>query len=245
MSREEPPYEFVLQPMSIGVSVAIFGVATVAMCAALYWAIPALMRLTNMPMIVCWFLAAGSLVLGPLFFAALLCCRWEGAAPSWRVLLARLRLQRMTAGDWLWTIGATLVSVAATAGIVAAFRYFAPDFRADLPEMRFGPLAPGEYWILLAWPPFLFFNIFGEELMWRGYMMPRQEAAHGRATWIVQAVLWSLFHVPFGWSVLLFASPLLIVLPYVVQRRRNTWIGIVMHGLFGVAGFLSKCFGLA
>ena len=35
----------------------------------------------------------------------------------------------------------------------------------------------------------LSFNIFGEELWWRGYILPRQELSHGRFTWVVHGLM--------------------------------------------------------
>jgi len=41
-------------------------------------------------------------------------------------------------------------------------------------------LQPGEGWLFLAWLPYFFFNIVGEELLWRGYLLPRQVGVLGR-----------------------------------------------------------------
>jgi membrane protease YdiL (CAAX protease family) len=35
----------------------------------------------------------------------------------------------------------------------------------------------------------------GEELWWRGYVLPRQELAFGRATWVIHGILWSVIHL--------------------------------------------------
>ena len=47
------------------------------------------------------------------------------------------------------------------------------------------PLTPGRYWLLAAWVPCWVLNIMGEEILWRGVMVPRQEAALGRRAWFV------------------------------------------------------------
>jgi hypothetical protein len=39
--------------------------------------------------------------------------------------------------------------------------------------------------------------------------------------------------------------PITLILPYVVQRRRSTWAGIVIHAGFGAMGFVVLAFGLA
>jgi Type II CAAX prenyl endopeptidase Rce1-like len=36
-------------------------------------------------------------------------------------------------------------------------------------------------------------NILGEEFLWRGVVLPRQEVAFGRRAWVVNGILWLLF----------------------------------------------------
>jgi membrane protease YdiL (CAAX protease family) len=105
-------------------------------------------------------------------------------------------------------------------------------------------LSNDNWWIYLAWLPFLFFNIMGEECMWRGYIMPRQEVVYGRWTWLVHGSFWLLFHAPFGWQLMITLVPVLYIESYIVQKRRNTWTGVLIHVVFGVIGFLSVSQGL-
>jgi len=39
-------------------------------------------------------------------------------------------------------------------------------------------------------------------------------------------------------------SPVLFIIPFVVQKRKNTWIGIIIHGVINGAAFLSISLGL-
>ena len=82
----------------------------------------------------------------------------------------------------------------------------------------------------LVWVSFvtLFFNIFGEELWWRGYILPRQELVHGGSTWIIHGALWTIFHAFKYWEIaaILLAS---LALSFVALKRKNTWPGIVTH----------------
>jgi membrane protease YdiL (CAAX protease family) len=71
---------------------------------------------------------------------------------------------------------------------------------------------------LAAWIVFFFFDILGEELFWRGYILPRQELVFGRRAWLVNSTLWAMFHLAFGWSMLLMLAPILIIGPWLVQR---------------------------
>jgi hypothetical protein len=75
-------------------------------------------------------------------------------------------------------------------------------------------------------------------LCWRGYVLPRQEAAMGPLAWLGNGIPWCLFHWSFGWPILVMLLPITLLLPWIVQRRRNTWVGIVIHAVFNSTGFI-------
>ena len=90
----------------------------------------------------------------------------------------------------------------------------------------------GQWWL----PVFylfgvMFFNIFGEELLWRGYLLPRQELVHGKWTWVVHGLLWTGFHIFWAPNLgsLLARAPTYLALAFVCQRLGNTWPGIIAH----------------
>ena len=75
------------------------------------------------------------------------------------------------------------------------------------------------------------FNIGGEELWWRGYVLPRQELWFGKMTWVVHGVFWSAFHLfmqPMLWDTVRMAISG-VALAYVAQHTKSTWPGIVGH----------------
>ena len=90
----------------------------------------------------------------------------------------------------------------------------------------------GSWWIAFYYVLVLLIgNIAGEELWWRGYLLPRQELVHGSATWILHGVLWAAFHLFFQttmWDMVRMV-PSCCALAFVAQHRANTWPGIVGH----------------
>ena len=90
----------------------------------------------------------------------------------------------------------------------------------------------GAWWILVYYAVvILVCNIGGEELWWRGYVLPRQELAFGRATWVIHGILWSVFHLfmqPTLWDTVRTAITG-IALSFVAQHTKSTWPGILGH----------------
>jgi membrane protease YdiL (CAAX protease family) len=109
--------------------------------------------------------------------------------------------------------------------------------------MSFEPLTSGRYWLLAVWFPYWIINIFGEEILWRGVMLPRQEAAFGKYTWIVHGSGWGLFHIAFGWQLLIILIPLIFIQSYVVQKTKNSWTGVIIHSGLNGPSFLAISFG--
>ena len=232
---------------SLGVlgSAALFGTAALLLLVTTQLAIPALVSATGAEPVLMWFLTASCFLFGPLLLTAALLLRAERRSGAGSSFAERLRLRPMNGADWRWAVGG-LVAIAAlsggaamASGMLTGRTEFHPSF------MAFEPLGPGRYWILGAWLPFFVLNIGGEEFVWRGVVLPRQEVAFGERAWLVNGVLWLLFHLAFPWPVLVTLVPITLVLPYVVQRRGNTWIGVMIHAVFGGMGFLALAFGLA
>ena len=86
--------------------------------------------------------------------------------------------------------------------ILQKVRFFDPsDFYHGF-FSRFGPREfmgvrlHGAWWILIYYAVIMFVcNIGGDELWWRGYVLPRQELAFGRAAWVIHGLFWSAFHL--------------------------------------------------
>jgi membrane protease YdiL (CAAX protease family) len=75
-----------------------------------------------------------------------------------------------------------------------------------------------------------FFNIFGEELMFRGILLPRNEKTFNKYAWLFQGVLWGIWHVYWFWQFIPLTFFVALPLLYVVQKTKNTWVGIIIHG---------------
>lgn len=206
--------------------------------------IPAVYPRLGVEPVVAWFLLGGFGVFVPLGILAAVLLRGErrrGMTSTWP---ERLRFRRMSGRDWAWTIGALLAVALLSAAIERALAACLGGANLQPPFMSLEPLGPGRYWLLAAWIPFWLANILGEEVLWRGILLPRQEAALGARAWLANAAGWCAFHVAFGWQLMLVLLPIVLILPYVAQRTRNTWPAVVIHAGLNGPGFLAVAFGL-
>ncbi|UCF64443.1 MAG: CPBP family intramembrane metalloprotease [bacterium] len=180
----------------------------------------------------------------PLFLGALLLYRLEQHSFRISMVLDRFRLKKPGKKVLGISIAGTIAISLLTYIFIEIEKFVDPNFTAQPAFMSLQPLGKGDYWILLAWLPMFFFNIVGEALFWRGYIFPRQEAHFGNTTWMVHGLLWTFFHLPFGWNLMFTLLPILFLTSYLVQITRSTWTDIVIHTIINGTGFLLIAFGI-
>jgi membrane protease YdiL (CAAX protease family) len=187
---------------------------------------------------------------GLAFFAAMLGYYLEGNPFTWEALKKRFRLRRMTRVDWLWT--AAII-------VLAGITYFGLGFTGEwvykvpflsplavwppewgpggtgrvVPGEFMGVVLKGQWWVVFAYAFGWFFNIFGEEFWFRGYLLPRHEQAYGKYGWLANAIAFWLYHFFQPW-ILIAVLPSMLVLAYVVSVRKNTSISIIQHGFMNI-----------
>jgi membrane protease YdiL (CAAX protease family) len=74
----------------------------------------------------------------------------------------------------------------------------------------------------------IFNTVLGEELLFRGLLLPRMNGAFGRADWLVNGVLFATYHVHMPWAIPRILADA-FVLAYPTKRYRSAWIGIAVH----------------
>lgn len=131
--------------------------------------------------------------------------------------------------------------------ILQAFSVLCPILQSYWSNRFHGHSSPGAWWIPVYYAVMMFvLNIGGEELWWRGYVLPRQGLAFGKMTWIVHGVFWSAFHLfmqPTLWDTARMAISG-VALAYVARRTKSTWPGIVGHTFGNLPLFLSLIRGV-
>ena len=74
----------------------------------------------------------------------------------------------------------------------------------------------------------VFNTVLGEELLFRGLLLPRMNGAFGRGDWVANGVLFGCYHLHMPWAI---PTALLdtFILAYPSKRYRSAWIGIAVH----------------
>jgi membrane protease YdiL (CAAX protease family) len=76
---------------------------------------------------------------------------------------------------------------------------------------------------------FLFNTVLGEELLFRGLLLPRMKRVFGRGDWGANGVLFTVYHLHMPW---LMPATLLVdtfAIAYPARRYQSAWIGIAVH----------------
>jgi membrane protease YdiL (CAAX protease family) len=237
-------------PMSFSKSLLFFGMPYVMFMIAIYIVVPALHQ-ANVPLFGILLVALG-VPMALLIGSSIVAYRLEGGSWTWSAFKSRFRLEPMRRAAWLWTLGLSILMF-----LAPGFLSFSSDliqqiapipdtlarmFEIDVSTFMGMPLA-GAWWIAVGYLAYVILNVFGEELWWRGYILPRQEMSLGIWTWLVHGVLWNLFHSFFYWELILWL-PGCLALSYVAQRSKNTWPGIIAHLSYSIPGLIVILIGV-
>jgi membrane protease YdiL (CAAX protease family) len=233
-----------MKPLGLISSFSIYIGAALLMFLQTYFLIPFFSKVTGQETILFWFIVAGIGIFTPLIILGIIILKKEGFQINWETIKLRLRFRKLTKSDLIWTL-IGFISVAILSGLILKLlEIILGQFDHSPKFMTFEPLTKGRYWLLLIWAPYWILNILGEEFIWRGVMMPRQEIAFGKYTWLIHGFGWGLFHIAFGWKLLITLIPLIFIQSFIVQKTKNSWTGVILHGGLNGPSFIAICFGV-
>lgn len=230
---------------SVRTVLAIWAAATVPM-AVLAWIVwPLLKNSTGLnPGMFFWLLMVAGMIWQ--FVLALIVLRLELGTLRWSVVAPRIRAQHPRSprtGErapraWWALVPIIVVFVALTLfgelmkpGLVA-LGWVAPE-GTDASQLA-RPEFVGQWWILgVAVVSFAFNYVLGEELLFRGVLLPKMRGVFGTGDWLANDVLFALYHLHKVWAL---PVVLLTSLPFgwAARRYRTIWFSIVLHGLEGI-----------
>jgi membrane protease YdiL (CAAX protease family) len=190
-----------------------------------------------------WF-ATGYFLFIPLLLFAVAAVKREGHS-QWSEIAEALSIRKFSKRDWIYSVGGLLLVFACT-GVIFAVSFLLSTQWGVRPLsttpwfMEMHPFMGSERLLLLVWLPMFFFNILGEELLWRGYIQTRLEA---RASWLICSMLWMVFHLPFGMDLMIMLIPIVLTVPYVYSKTGNALTGVFIHGIYNGPIFVMVALG--
>ena len=75
----------------------------------------------------------------------------------------------------------------------------------------------------------VFNTVLGEELLFRGLLLPRMRGAFGRSDWIANGALYALYHLHQPWTIVSSFVDGIFLLAYPSRKFQSAWIGIIAH----------------
>jgi membrane protease YdiL (CAAX protease family) len=186
------------------------------------------------------------------FVLAMIIVYREEGDLRWETLQRRLRLNTPLDPKtdeprrklWLWliplvllhTIGAMMILPAVDHWVYTdLLPFLAPppgyELGGFLQSPEAGPLFLGNWKIMGIFLVMIVFNLLGEELLWRGVLLPKMKGVFGKWDWLANGVLGTLYHVSMPWSwfgttginwIFFYALP--------AKYLRSTWFSFITHG---------------
>jgi membrane protease YdiL (CAAX protease family) len=124
---------------------------------------------------------------------------------------------------------------------------FAFDSIFDTPEGRAQMV--GNWGVLLLFVVNAVFNtVIGEELLFRGVLLPRMNGLFGKWDWVANGILFGLYHLHQPWSILSSAVSGCLFFALPTKRFYSSWLGIIAHSgqsIFFTILLLGLVLGLA
>jgi membrane protease YdiL (CAAX protease family) len=133
-------------------------------------------------------------------------------------------------GGRLWLVVPVLAVAFFASGLVPSLPHDAGhDFGAFLTSDAGPALLAGSWgWFAVLVTLWVFNTVLGEELLFRGYLLPRMAGAFGRWDWLANGVLFAGYHLHVWWSIpRIVLDALTLALPS--RHYRSALVGIAVH----------------
>jgi uncharacterized protein len=133
-------------------------------------------------------------------------------------------------GGRVWLVLIPLIVAFAAVGLIPSLP--SPDYRdlgAFLGSAGGQSFLSGNWvWFGLMVALWVFNTVLGEELLFRGLLLPRMNGAFGRGDWVANGILFAAYHLHTPWRIPVNLLDTFIV-SYPTKRYRSAWIGIAVH----------------
>jgi membrane protease YdiL (CAAX protease family) len=245
----KPIANYTDQQYSLGKILTIWALAAVPMPILAFVVAPAVTTpATANPVLIVWYLMIVGMIWQ--FFLSVILLHQESDLRNWARIKQRIWLQapqdphtrKANAKLFLWLIPAFLfylaVEVSELGTIVGELILIPFPKLQELPVLELADIASpelkGAWWLVgVAVVSCLFNYVLGEELLFRGVLLPRMRGVFGSWDWAANSVLFAVYHLHRPTQILGFIlGGLAWTLP--ARRFQSIWFSIILHGFEGV-----------
>jgi len=88
----------------------------------------------------------------------------------------------------------------------------------------------------------VFNTVLGEELLFRGLLLPRMRGVFGKRDWVANGALFTVYHLHVPWPIPATFVDGIFLFAYPSRRFQRAWMGIIAHSaqsIFLIAGILA------
>ena len=133
---------------------------------------------------------------------------------------------------WWWVLPFVL-AFAAWGAVAAALPIPIPE---DMDLNEFLGSDAGQDFFSGAWGWFavivalaVFNTLLGEELLFRGVLLPRMRGVFGKRDWVANGAIFALYHLHMPWAILPTFVDGIFLDAYPSRRFQSAWMGIIVH----------------
>lgn len=230
----------------------IWALSAIPMGILAYVVTPQLATIIDIPTLIIYWIA---IIVGLMwqFVLSVIILALEGYPLKWQSLKSRLRFQKPInprTGQrsyklLLWTLPFIILSAAIQSGIsgIPGVDDIIYPYIDHLPVYDLSKLATvefkGAWWILGLYLVTCLFNYFlGEELIYRGILLPKMNGVFGKWDWIANGVLFGLYHLQKPQIIISTALYFGLIFALPAKLFQSSWMAVIIHGLEGVLGLI-------
>lgn len=230
--------EYEVKPISLFKSFMIFFIAGILFYITIKILVPAISASTGQTEYIVWMFTGSFVLFLSLFVTTLCLLKKDGCTMRLHDIARALNLKPLHKKDIAYIAIGMIVASVLCGIIIEAMMLSSKSFTlrslSTVSPIKVSPLHGSQLWFALFLSVFFFFNYVGEETLWIGYILPRQLlAGYGKFAVLINALFHCVFHFVFGWKPLVMMFPMMILMPYVVSKTKNTWTSIIIHFLIG------------
>jgi membrane protease YdiL (CAAX protease family) len=133
---------------------------------------------------------------------------------------------------WWWALP-FLLGFAVWGIVAATLELPIPD---DMDLNKFLGSDTGQNFFSGAWGWFaviaalaVFNTVLGEELLYRGVLLPRMRGVFGKRDWVANGAIFALYHLHMPWAILPTFVDGIFLDAYPSRRFQSAWMGIIVH----------------